>query len=106
MTEPMRVCPTCPEGENEWPAEHFTYSSGSPGLPVCNACWQERFARVSGPCEVCGLRVNTSRAEAHRGDPLVHRRCRGLADQQAKLERLLGEWERRGKRPNRYLKAI
>jgi hypothetical protein len=68
-----RPCPSCGE---TWPAEHFTYSSGSPWWKPCNACWTERYSRVHGPCTVCGARVNTSRSAAHRGDPLVHRRCR------------------------------
>lgn len=98
-----QACPACGE---RWPPEHFTYSSGSPAWRACNACWSERYPRLFGPCAVCGLRVNTSRMEAHRDGALVHRRCRDLAAQDEKLAALLEEWERRGRRPNRYLRAL
>lgn len=97
---------TCPACGDSWPAEHFTYSSGSPAWRACNACWMERYPRLYGPCVVCGLRVNTSRAEENRDDPLVHRRCRDVAAQQTKVEALLAEWEKRGQRSNRYLRAL
>lgn len=73
---PWRYCTTCPKDDNFWPAEAFTFSSGSGGWRICNACWTERYIRVRGKCEHCGRYLKTwRRRDDPEGTRVLHRSC-------------------------------
>jgi hypothetical protein len=55
-----RVCPSCPAGENLWPATAFSSwyrverAQSRPKEPCCNACLYDRYPRVYRGCSTCG----------------------------------------------------
>jgi hypothetical protein len=94
-------CPTCEPEDNLWPRDSFTLCGNAYSPPICNGCWSDRYQRVTGKCESCGLRMRVWRSRKRAEAPLLHRDC---AKAQAVAERSKvrhAEWKREQRQKRR-----
>lgn len=98
LLEGWATCPTCPRGDNRWPASAFSnwyraQHRSRPRKPVCNSCLFARYPRVFKPCTACGglMYFRADRVQApnpvclpcrRSGEPICERCGESLADRQ------------------------